>query len=381
MQDWDNNQKTAVPDLLFKPQAADPSRLTNQKIESFVVTASEDGRSLMRVLLDRFPELRLSDVRSMLRRRDLRVDGRRLRSDARVYAGQTVLVYASESSHNSAAPPDVDRQIKIIDADANLLVIRKEPGISVESHAVGSAVAGLTLIDILRRRLDEPGLRLVHRLDRQTGGLLMVARNSVSAALIEQLLRDRVILKRYRALVLGLPSQGEPVRCADGTAMCEVRAWLEKDARRAEVFVRDDRRAGDRQIITRYRLLRDWIIPNMSGDAFKPTGTGIADCTVSELEIELVTGRTHQIRAHFAHLGHPLLGDGKYGRFSRGPLPDEIRRLRRQQLWACQIIFPNPCPIPLQAWSGKSLSIDPQFDWQPPVREVPFEAGETNARI
>jgi 23S rRNA pseudouridine955/2504/2580 synthase len=108
-------------------------------------------------------------------------------------------------------------------------------------------------------------------------------------------------------------------------------------------------------IITRYRVLKVYPAASPEQDA------------VSDLEVELVTGRTHQIRAHLAHLGHPLLGDGKYGRnafnrFFRGA----SGALRRQQLYSTKLIFMHEAQGPLAYLAGRTLGVEPVYDWSGP---------------
>jgi 23S rRNA pseudouridine955/2504/2580 synthase len=132
----------------------------------------------------------------------------------------------------------------------------------------------------------------------------------------------------------------------------EVTGWLEKDARHSDVYIHDLKQPGDLPIITRYRVLR----------VISPESPAQED--TAELEVELITGRTHQIRAHFAHLGHPLLGDGKYGRNSYNRLfQGTDGPLRRQQLHATELRFSPQIKGPLAYLAGKAITIDPDFDW------------------
>jgi 23S rRNA pseudouridine955/2504/2580 synthase len=172
---------------------------------------------------------------------------------------------------------------------------------------------------------------------------------------VETLMKNHQLTKRYRCLVRGEPLAGERVQAEDRAKFWQIEAFLEKRARQSEVFIHDIAQPGDLPVVTRYRILRSWPNVGPAGDA------------LSELEVELVTGRTHQIRAHLAHLGHPLLGDGKYGRNSfnrhfRGHNGPPVR----QQLWACSLIFsPDIKKGPLADLAGRTFTIEPDYDFDP----------------
>jgi len=324
-------------------------------MQEFVVDNQSDGKHLVRVILARFPALSPGQVHQALRRKDIRQNGIRCKADGPVSAGDRIAVYLPDEiltdhrpiSHRSAEIPPY----RIVYEDPMILIINKSPGVTV--HKAGSShEQGPFLIDLLRSDLHDENLTLCHRLDRQTGGLLIVARRAAAFEAVRELMQKDLLVKRYRCLVRGVPAQGEPVQTADDILFLEVTAWLEKDARQSNVYVHDLKQPGDLPIITRYRVLR--IIAPESP----------AQEETAELEVELVTGRTHQIRAHLAHLGHPLLGDGKYGRNSYNKLfrgPDGP--LRRQQLYAAELRFSPQIKGALAYLAGKTIKIDPTFDW------------------
>ncbi|MEA4888930.1 MAG: RluA family pseudouridine synthase [Clostridiaceae bacterium] len=332
---------------------------------SFAIDDIAAGESLIRAILNQYPQIRSSVIYKALRRKDIRLNGRRLHADCSVAAGDQVMVYLPvktggtiSAGHSAAETPDRRVQparsqpsYRIVYQDSQILVVCKDPGISVEPGQ-DPADREPTLIDRLHSDLGNPAIQLCHRLDRQTGGLMLAAVYPAAGQAIRQLMQEKMIVKRYRCLVRGVPDTGQPVRCQDGTMMQELTAWLEKDAGHSDVYIHDDKEPGDLPIITRYRVIH--VFP----------GTGPDQEAVSELEVELVTGRTHQIRAHLAHLGHPILGDGKYGRnsynrFFRGTGGP----LRRQQLWAVSLSFAADCPAPLTSFSGRVFRIEPHYDW------------------
>ena len=126
---------------------------------------------------------------------------------------------------------------------------------------------------------------LVNRIDRNTGGIVVAAKNAESLRILNEKFRTRELDKRYLCLVWGhMPKKEDTLQ-----------AYLSKNESQNRVYISDSPQPGGRTIQTRYRVLREK-----------------RDCSL--LEIDLLTGRTHQIRAHMAHIGHPLLGDGKYGK-------------------------------------------------------------------
>lgn len=241
----------------------------------FRLDSSAEGQRIDACLRRFLPELPTGVIRESFRRRDVKLDGKRVRPDVRGSEGQLVQLYAMEQS---AAPVDV------IYEDEDVLLVNKRSGVSVEADERG----GASLVDLCLRylRLSDPAAeppRPCHRLDNQTCGLCLLAKNARAEDILTQAFRERTMDKRYICLVRG--------RMKPAAATCK--AWLIKDAQAARVTVLDHDAPGARPIVTAYETLE-------AGP-------------VSRLRVHLVTGRTHQIRAHMAALGHPLLGDDVYG--------------------------------------------------------------------
>jgi 23S rRNA pseudouridine955/2504/2580 synthase len=185
-----------------------------------------------------------------------------------------------------------------------------------------------------------------------TGGLVMVAKNKKALEDAVALFKDNLITKRYRAIVLGTPDEGEPVVYDDGTVMYEIKAFLEK-TRSGEVYIHDEKQPHDLPVTTRYRVVK----------TYKPQMPGIP--VISEIECELVTGRTHQIRAQFAHLGYPVIGDGNYGRnkINTGFKAAGGAKLRHQQLYSTEITAGRVPSGNMHAdISGKTFKIAPEYE-------------------
>lgn len=323
----------------------------------WTVSREYHQRKLIRSVCGQFDWLRPALMYRALRQRDVQINGIRIRQDQTVHAGDQIRIYGinPDQASATAAPPPVD----ILESNEALLIVKKPSGLSV--HRDPSMTSDeQSLIERLKNETGDNQLRLCHRLDRQTAGLLMVARTPEIEAEVRVLMEQNLIIKRYRALVQGIPSAGRPVKAHDDLVFRECRAWLEKQSRQKLVYIHDKARNNDQLIITRYRLIGRYRAPSVVDN----TPGSPSSEWVSDLEIELPTGRTHQIRAHLAWLGHPLLGDGKYGRneYNRN-FRGKQGVLRRQQLTAVYLHFSSTIKGPLAVMAGRTFQIDPDFDW------------------
>lgn len=328
------------------------------KMLEWTVSREYHQRKLIRSICGQFAWLRPALMYRALRRRDVQINGNRIHQDQMVHAGDQIRIYGI--SPDAATVPATGPQPEIIESGEHLLIVRKPAGISVHRDP-SMRPDEQSLIERLKDETGDSRLRLCHRLDRQTEGLLIVARTPEIETAVRELMEHNLIIKRYRALVQGVPSAGQPVTAHDGLYFRECRAWLEKQTRQKLVFIHETPRINDQPIITRYRMISRYPSPK---EALKGGTGGKSSEWVSDLEIELPTGRTHQIRAHLASLGHPLLGDGKYGRneYNRH-FSGKHGLLRRQQLTAVYLHFSEKIKGPLAAMAGRTFQIEPDFDW------------------
>ena len=172
---------------------------------------------------------------------------------------------------------------------------------------------------------DAEQVHLCHRLDVQTGGLLLFVKDDEAFESAMAAFSERTFRKFYTCRVKGCPARREAV----------MEAWLRKDAQISRVSVTDYPARGAMEITTGYRVT-------------EPGENAL-------LEVELITGRTHQIRAHLAHIGHPILGDDKYG----DRMLNRQLGIKRQQLWATQLEF--HAEGVLSYLNGRSFSVKPSF--------------------
>lgn len=282
-----------------------------------VTVSAEDGAlRLDRWFRRHYPALAHGRLEKLLRTGQVRVDGRRAKAGDRVAPGQAVRVPPL------AAEPAEPRATRLVSrADAALLrdaVLHRDEQVMVLNKPPGLAVQGGTkserhldgMLDALRFEAAERP-RLVHRLDKDTSGVLVLARSAAAAAFLTRAFRDRATRKIYWALATGRPN---PARGRIGLALAK------KDGRGGE-RVRADPDDG-KHAVTYYRVI-DSVGERASWLALLP-----------------VTGRTHQLRAHCAAIGAPIMGDDKYGgaaaHLAGAPHP------RRLHLHARQIAIPHP---------------------------------------
>lgn len=321
-------------------------------MRDFKVTRAQDGLHVVKAAGEAFPQLRAADLFHALKRRDIRIDGKKINRDIAVKEGSVVEIWLPDELFEATKKTPAVKLEKMYEITAEtkgLLIVNKHQGIAVHS---GKSDIEDTLIDQIRNDTRFREAELCHRIDMNTGGLVIIAKNKAALADCVELFKNGLVTKRYRALVLGEPNAGEPAVGEDGTLYKEVKGYLEK-TRAGKVYIHDEKQPGDLDIATKYRILK--IFENAGPDGE----------SVSDLELELVTGRTHQIRAQFAHLGHPVIGDGNYGR-NKVNMHFETadgRKVRYQQLFSCQILFGripgNNMHVDV---SGKTFKIGPDYN-------------------
>ena len=275
-----------------------------------LVEVGEEGEAqrIDNYLLRRLKGVPKSHVYRVLRSGQVRVNSGRVRPDYRLRTGDRVRLPPLRLPAAARRPAPRPLDLPVVHEDAALLVIDKPSGIAVHG---GSGISYGVIESLRAARPQAKFLELVHRLDRDTSGLLMVAKKRSALLELHRMLREGEVEKRYVAAVQG--------RWRGGAR--ELNAALHKyvtasGERRVSV------REGGVRALTRVR-------PLAAADAF------------SLLELTLLTGRTHQIRVHLAHAGHPVVGDDKYGDFelNRALARDGVTRLL---LHAHRLVFRDP---------------------------------------
>lgn len=265
-------------------------------MKTVVIGPNDAGQRLDKYLSKAFPQLPVSMMYKCIRQKDIKLDGKRCQPSDRLVAGSTLTLYVKDDMLEPATPKyeflQASSKLDIVYEDEHLLLLNKPAGLLVHPD---DREFGDTLIFRVQRYLYEKGEyrpqeensfapALVNRIDRNTCGMVIAAKTAAALRILNEKLRKREIDKYYLCIVHGILEQKQGL----------LKGFLEKNEEQNRVYISRTARVGARHIETGYRVLEE-----KNG--------------LSLLEIELLTGRTHQIRAHLASFGHPLLGDGKYG--------------------------------------------------------------------
>ena len=271
-------------------------------MKELTVTKNDAGQRLDRFLAKAVPLLPASLCQKYIRLKRIKVDGKRADRDTRLVEGGVIQLYINDEFFDTPKPENAyltvsTPKLNLVYEDDNLLLVDKKPGQAVHPH--DGAEYGKTLIDHIQAYLYAKGEwrpreehafapALCNRIDRNTGGIVIAAKNAEALRILNQKIKDRELEKRYLCVVHGRPKP----------AAGRLEGWIFKDAVQNRVYVTQKFQPGAKSAVTEYRTLK-----SQNG--------------LSLVEYELITGRTHQIRAMMAAAGTPLLGDGKYGKLDK----------------------------------------------------------------
>ncbi len=293
-------------------------------MKEFIINRNDSGQRLDKFVLKAVPRLPQSMMYKAIRNKRIKINGKRAEISSRLCEGDTVQMYLNDEFFDSVTETEfmsVSSVLNIIYEDENIMLLDKKNGMVVHEDDDNTAD---TLINRVKRYLYDKGEydpnaensfapALCNRLDRNTGGIVIAAKNAESLRILNQKIRDREIEKYYLCITAGVPSKRADT----------VTAYLEKDSASNTVKVTDRKSSTNKTIVTSYRVIRD-------------------NGSLALVEIKLGTGRTHQIRAHMAHIGCPLLGDGKYG----------INRINREYKVQTQALYSYRLKFAFSSESG-----------------------------
>jgi 23S rRNA pseudouridine955/2504/2580 synthase len=316
---------------------------TRSQVEHRTVSDAEAGQRIDNFLMREFKTVPRSRVYRLLRKGEVRVNKKRVDAEYRIAAGDEVRLPPVRIDRSDAPgrPSSGLQELierSIIFQDKHVLVIDKPAGVAVH----GGSGMSFGIIEALRASRPRETLELVHRLDRDTSGCLCVARDRATLVALHALIRDSGMHKTYLALVAG--------------------SWQLGSKRIDAPLATDNRRQGERHV-------RVAAAGKDSVSLFKPVQFFGSLATL--MQVDIPTGRTHQIRVHAAYAGHPLLGDDKYGDRERNA---ELKRLglKRIFLHAQSLAFDWPgSGVPFHASAPLPADLAAVLDAIAPTKRVP----------
>lgn len=266
-------------------------------MKEFTVTKNDAGLRLDKFIVKVCPTLPSSLMFKYIRTKRIKINGKRGEISTRLNAGDVVSAYINDEFFVEVKPKysflTAPAAVDVVYEDENILLVDKKQGVLV--HPDKNEYTN-TLIDRIQHYLYKKGEydpanensfapALANRIDRNTGGIVIAAKNAESLRILCDKIKYREMDKRYLAVVHGVPKKKSDT----------LEGFLEKNENKNQVYLKTNKTDAAKTIKTKYRVLE-------------------SKNNLSLVEIELLTGRTHQIRAHMASIGHPLLGEGKYNK-------------------------------------------------------------------
>ena len=308
-------------------------------MKEYTINKNDSGQRLDKYITKSFPLLPQSLMYKYIRSKRIKVNGKRSEISYRLCENDVVTLYINDEFLEPVKPKydflNAGKSIKIVYEDANILLIDKPAGIL--SHPDEGNYTD-TAITRIKRYLYEKGEfdpenemsfapALVNRIDRNTCGIIIAAKNAESLRILNEKLKNREIHKFYLCVAIGKLKNNEGI----------IKGYLEKNEKQNKVYISEKSNDKTKSIATKYNVL------DYKGG-------------LSLVEVELLTGRTHQIRASFSHLGNPLLGDGKYGTNAQNK---QFGGYKKQFLYSYKLAFDFESDAGILNYlNGKSFEVE-----------------------
>ena len=306
-------------------------------MKEYTILENDAQARLDKFLMKAVPRLPAPLMQKYLRLKRIKVNGKRAAGDTRLALGDVVTLYLNDEFFETAprrpAYLNLQPNLNIVYEDKHILLVDKAPGISVHEDAreQENTLINHILAYLYQKHAWDPETEnsfipaLCNRIDRNTGGIVIAAKTAPALRIMNEKIKNRELQKFYLCAVHGVPHPSAG----------RLEGYLFKDAKQNRVYVRKTPEPGAKHAVTLYRTL-------------KTKGN------LSLVECELVTGRTHQIRAQMAAASHPLLGDGKYGTNAQNAGFPE----KSQALYSYRLTFSFATPAGcLEYLNGKSFEI------------------------
>ena len=246
-------------------------------MRKLIVNKKYDNKKLNNFILDSFPDLNKSTLYKALRKKDVRINNVKVSEDTIVHYKDEIVLYIIDELLFKTS----NLNINIVYEDNNIIIFNKPEGISITDDNNSTP----TFTSLVKQKYGS-NLNPCHRLDRNTKGLIIYAKNPLSLQIMQEKFKYREIEQHYLTKVYGIINKNHEI----------LEAYLFKDSKKSLVYISDFPKKDYSKIITEYTVIEKNKKENYT-----------------ILDINLHTGKTHQIRAHLSHIGYPIIGDGKYG--------------------------------------------------------------------
>lgn len=314
-------------------------------MKKFTVKNQEKGQTLEKYVRKMLPNVSLSTIYKLFRKKDVKVNGKWKDLKYIISDGEEVSIYIKDEyledtiNDKKINKNDFIKQY-IIYEDENIIIINKPRGLLVQKDNTHSKSLDVMVLEYLYSKDEyDPTIDFgftpgpAHRLDRNTSGIVIFGKNIETLQILFEMLKERKeITKKYVALVKGEILEGG-----------EVKAPLKKDFKTGNVIV-DSIKDGAKSAITRYEILKNY-------------------SNYTLLQLELITGRTHQIRVHMQYINHPIIGDARYGDFKENELFEQYYHFKNQFLHAEKVTF-NINEGPLKYLNNQTFIADYPEEYQ-----------------